>query len=257
MSASAAWPTRDLVGALSRAGWGVLDGRPMGGARGVLRALVDLLPYGSGEGSASVAQVADLAGLSTKWTRHCLRVLEGMGVIRHQIGHVKHGRPTPGRVMIVKRALVQILRHAQARIDARREQRRGDTRARLDRDGIDTWFPRRKRRNTLSFQVELSSTLPSQGEGTRRAVPAHVTSERTTDMPQQCVHNMPDINACALCRRTLAAKPNMDVRDMYAPPSDAPVVVPRGGWRALVRAAEARQRAESTNTSTDGMESLW
>ena len=264
MTATAAWPTRDLVGALARSGWGPLDGRPMGGARAVLRALVDLLPYGSGEGSVTVPQVADLAGLSAKWARRCLRVLADLGIITHQVGSVRHGVPTPGHARINKRALAALLPHAARRLTARRADRKGATTARLAAHGVRDWWPKRADpraprpgQNPLSFQVELTSTLTTPRGGTHHGAgstrPGSPREEQT--MIHGCVHGLPDITTCALCRRTLADNPRMDVRKLWRDQPDAPVVVPRGGWRAMVAAAAARDAAAAASTD-DGQEAL-
>ena len=74
-------------------------------------------------------------------------------------------------------------------------------------------------------------------------------------MAQPCKHRLPDINACALCRRELATNPTMDVRELYDSTPPAPThTLGRGGWRALVAAHERdeqrRAAAEAARTAT-------
>ena len=253
-AASASWPTRDLVGSLARAGWGPLDGRPMGGCRAVLRALVDLLPYGSGEGSATVGQVADLAGLSAKWTRRCLRVLDALGIITHRVGHVTAGQPKPGHVRINKRTLAGLVRGARSRLDERRRTRAAATRSRLDAAGLVTWFPPRTPRVTPSPVVVPCGTEfhppTSVGREPGRVFPPAPVANGS-DMTHTCIHRIPDANQCALCRRMLREDLTLDVRKLWQEQPDVPVVLPRGGWRALVRAHE-QQQTQTQTRNDDG-----
>lgn len=165
---TAAWSADRLRDALSRRGWGVLDGRANGGLRQALTALVALLPYESAEGHLTAAQVADAAGMSVKWTRHCMARLEGLGIITWSRGYLHQGRPRPGFVRIVKTRLAEIVRGLKGALDARRAQRRVDTHHRLATTLASTTIPPWKRRNRLSSRWELSSTLPTQGSTGRR-----------------------------------------------------------------------------------------
>lgn len=166
---TAAWSADRLRDALSRRGWGVLDGRAHGGVRQALTALVALLPYESAEGHLTAAQVADAAGMSVKWTRHCMARLEELGIITWSRGFLYQGRPRPGFVRIVKTRLAEIVRGLKDALDTRREQRRLDTHRRLETTLRARTIPPWKRRNPLSSRWELSSTLPTQGSTAHRA----------------------------------------------------------------------------------------
>lgn len=160
---TAAWPAPSLVGALCRAGWGDdLDGRAGGGVRQVLRALVDLLPHGSAAGKVTAAQVADAAGLSVRWTRNRLHVLEDLGLISWRRGGVVDGRPTAGWVRICKTALAALVRRTRGHLDTRRKARQAATRERFK--GLrNTRRLFTNNRTPLSVHAELSASLPFQG----------------------------------------------------------------------------------------------
>lgn len=166
---TAAWSADRLRDALSRRGWGELDGRANGGLRQVLTALVALLPYESAEGHVTAAQVADGAGMSVKWARHCMARLEDLGIITWSRGFLYQGRPRPGFVRIVKRRLAEIVRGLKDALDERRAQRRIDTHTRLETTLHATTIPPWRRRSRLSRRWELSSTLPTQGSTAPRA----------------------------------------------------------------------------------------
>jgi DNA-binding FadR family transcriptional regulator len=81
-------PTRDILTSLARAGWGEISGSEHKGTRAMLRALVDLLPYGSGEGLVTAPQLADVSGYSERWVRSRLSELEALGLILWRRGGV-------------------------------------------------------------------------------------------------------------------------------------------------------------------------
>lgn len=175
MSLNASWPLPRLLDALGRAGWADLDTGAAQGIRSTLRALSSLLPDGSALGNVTTAQVADAAGLSTRWTARCLRYLEAVGLISWTRGQIIAGRPTPGLIRVAKSVLVELIRKARGQIDDRRRERADETSRRiretlrrgtaLNRHTATTFKP--KPRETPSrVHVELRSTLPPIGEGT-------------------------------------------------------------------------------------------
>lgn len=197
MTATAAWDAPRLLDALSRRGWGDLDGRACGGLRSVLRALVALLPYESAEGRVTAAQVADAAGMSTKWARRCLAELEDRGLITWRRGYLKEGRPQSGWVRVSKAALAAMVRSLRDALDERRERRKAETRHRLATTlHSKTLPPWRKRHRPLSSRWELSSTLPTPKGST--AAGAYVPPPSQT-LPGIEVHTMA---ACAICGKS-------------------------------------------------------
>ena len=183
-------PVPALVTSLARAGWGDLAGREWQGVRTVLRALVDSLPHRSGEGFVTEPQVAQRAGLSLRWTRRCLHVLEDLGVIvQWRRGGVIAGRPAPSWLRLSKRLLVALIEAARPLREAANAARRAQTLARLA--GLAN--VRRKRR---SGHAALSADLPTpQGESPGDSPPP-------VDKSTPCEHGEPrGRRYCALCRR--------------------------------------------------------
>src|SRR5699024_151837 len=114
MTPTAHWPLSSLLRSLARAGWGELSGREWQGVRSVLRAVVDSVPDRAGEGHVTEPQVAQRAGLSLRWTRHCLHLLEDLGVIAQwRRGGIVAGRPAPSWLRLSKRALVALVEAAR------------------------------------------------------------------------------------------------------------------------------------------------
>lgn len=181
-SVTAGWPLPKLLAALARAGWADLDTGSAQGIRSTLRALCDLLPHKSALGQVTTNQVADAAGLSARWTARCLRYLEAVGLITWTRGQLLAGVPTPGVIKVNKRALVDLVRRARGQIDERVRARAAETSRRIRetlRKGTQLnrpakpsptpWYMRSQKpeqQNPLSERVELSSTLPPNGEET-------------------------------------------------------------------------------------------
>jgi DNA-binding Lrp family transcriptional regulator len=161
---TAAWPTPSLLTSLSRAGWGDMSGRSMQGVRSTLRGLADLLPHGSGEGLATACQIAETAGLSERWVRRCLHLLEDAGVIRWVRGGVNAGTPLPSWFRIEKRVLVELIALARPIANAARAIRATVTRERLARF---RWLPPRDRQTRRSVHAELSASPAPYREGPR------------------------------------------------------------------------------------------
>lgn len=246
MTARAA-PVRVLWGQLEGLEhWGVLDGRENRGVRDVLRVLCHA------QHSKAVVitgrQLAKRVGLSERWTRRCLHVLEALGIVRWTRGHIEKGRPRPGWITVRAGRLAQVVRHAREAARADRVEYRQQTNHRIRTTLRNhTVWPRKKRHNPLSDHAELSASLPLQGGKDAGAPPPAASSRSPLTAPgdpmQACVHDLPDINTCALCRRTLAANPEMDVRELYKR-SDERTGPPPAGWRARTRAL-TRQAAQA------------
>lgn len=187
------WPVPSLLRSLARAGWGDLSGREWQGVRSVLRALCDSLPDRSGEGHVTEPQIAQRAGLSLRWTRRCLHVLEDLGVVASwRRGGIVDGRPTPSWLRLSKRVLVALVDAARPIREAADVARRALTVARIA--GL------RNVRNRRSDHAALSARLHSPiGGGNDR------TSAGTVDN-SPCEHGEPrGPGSCALCRRGIAA----------------------------------------------------
>lgn len=110
---TAGWSLPSLVDALARAGWGVLHGRQGGAPRNLLRALAQVLPDRSATGLVSANQLADMSGLSSRWTRSTLAVLERAGIITWTRGGIIDGKPRPSLIRVSKRALASLVNHAR------------------------------------------------------------------------------------------------------------------------------------------------
>lgn len=174
-------PLPALVTSLKRAGWGDLAGREWGGVRACLDALVARLPHKSGEGTVTVQQIADAAGVSKRWAARCLEVLESMGVIRWQRGGAVEGQPKPSFIRVVKKQIVALIELARPRQDARDAERRTITRERIKhlryafgwhREGRRA-IESRERAASRRSHVEVAASLrPLRGEssGSRREV---------------------------------------------------------------------------------------
>lgn len=196
---TAALPLNTLVLQLGKAGWADLDTHHNSGLRKVLDALVKLLPHGSAAGKLTSAQVADVAALSVKWTRHCLAELEALGLIEWRRGSIIKGRPQPGYVRVVKTVLAALARKARGYLDDRRTARRTATHERLQQLRC-THINNNRSRNPLSVHAELTSPLPFLKGGTRTVPslkPRHQYPQGVDHMPTN-QHGTP----CITCGRT-------------------------------------------------------
>jgi len=194
-------PMPALVQSLANAGWGDLAGREFQGVRTVLVALMHSLPYKSAQGTVTEAQVAQRAGLSERWVRRCMHVLEDLGVIEHWTrGGVVAGRPTPSMLRLSKRAVVALIEAARPLREAANAARRRITQARI----AGLAYIRRNRR---SAHAELNADLPTptgeySGTPPRRSV---------KPPPAECPHGDPrglmsnGTPFCPFCRKEQAA----------------------------------------------------
>ncbi|MCI7688936.1 MAG: hypothetical protein MSQ68_00980 [Trueperella pyogenes] len=167
---TAYWPTPSLIRSLSRVGWGELSGREFQGVRSTLRALADLLPDKSGKGAATAYQISEASGLSERWTRRCLNVLEDMGIIKWDRGGVVDGRPAPSWFTIVKNALVVAIHKAREIATGRRLQHREKTASRLQtlKPRARVFNSRQSAGSRRSTHAELSASLrPPYGGGSK------------------------------------------------------------------------------------------
>ena len=221
MSAQVAAPVRVLWGQLEGLEhWGVLEGRAYRGVRDVLRVLCHA--QHSRAVVITARQLATRVGLSTRWTRRCLHVLEALGLVRWTRGHIEEGRPRPGWITVRAGRLAQVVTHAREAARAARAEHRKRTDARI-RSTVRqaTLWPRKTTRNPLSDQAELSASLPLwRGKGAEAPPSAsppgrrHPAERGDHGMHICAAHDIP-IDQCAICRRTLERSPGLDVKTLY------------------------------------------
>lgn len=191
-----------LLTSLAKAGWGDLAGREWQGVRTTLQALMNQLPFRSGEGITTAEQVAQAAGLSVRWVRRCLHVLEDLGLIIWHRGGVVSGQPAPSHFRIVKTVLVDLIRAARPLKDLADAARRTATKARLAALRRLYVGPQARKRRSAHAELD-ASPLPS-GEGTGGA--ERPTGPRPVDNSGPCDHGEPrGAHYCALCRRGIPA----------------------------------------------------
>lgn len=187
-------PTRDIMTSLARAGWGDLAGSEHKGTRAMLRALVDLLPYGSGEGLVTAPQLADVSGYSERWVRSRLQELESQGLILWRRGGVVAGKCVPSHIRIVKGAVLALIGMARSLKDAAVDARRAVTQRRVE--GLAFVVGKRRR---FSIRNSVQSSSPSRG-----SLPT--TSRGASSSASECAHGDPrGSHYCALCRRGIPA----------------------------------------------------
>ncbi|HWB38009.1 MAG TPA: hypothetical protein VHA75_18485 [Rugosimonospora sp.] len=185
MTLTAHAPTPALLRSLQRAGWGPLGGREWQGVRSTLGGLASLLPDRSGEGLATVPQIASTAGLGERWVRRCLGVLEDLGVITWTRGGIDEtGTPVPSGFRIAKRVLLDLIAQARPIRDAAVQAARSATAARL----AAARFLRRpgKRRRRSDHAALRAGSSPLTGEGASGSPP----TEEGMTMPK------PDVGYC-------------------------------------------------------------
>ncbi len=146
-------PAAVMVQSMARAGWGELGGNEWQGVRSTLTAVVTRIKGKRGYMDATVWQVSRSAGLSTRWTARCLRILEGLGIITWNRGVLQDGTPMAGFIQVNKPVLLRFVREAWAKGAAAWQARRAETRARL------ADLKRREQHNRRSHRVELSTPL--------------------------------------------------------------------------------------------------
>lgn len=212
--ATAGMPGPMLIGMLSHAGWGPLTGRRWQGVRSTLRALVDHLyktPSLSGRGTAY--QISVRTGLSKDWTRRCLWVLEGLGVITWNRGGVIDGKPTAGTFRVSKRALAALINLARPINDENTRRHRLETSKRLA-NLYKLCFRNRGKRLPSSDQEELGKdphTLKG-GECTHSTHRRSISPKKGKEMPAipsispdrlagvHCSHGFARPDRCPQCK---------------------------------------------------------
>jgi hypothetical protein len=157
---TAGQPLHVLIKNLERAGWGDLAGADLRGVRTVLGALCRMLPNGAG--TVTVEQIATTASYSTRWTRHCLTILEDLEIIEWKRGGIVEGNPSPSFMRIDKRAVAALVILARDLRDTALEQLRQLTRARIA--GLRALNIRTRHRKRRSLHMAARSDLPPTGE---------------------------------------------------------------------------------------------
>lgn len=203
---NASWPLPSLLRSLRKAGWGILAGYEYQAVRGVLLGLADCLPDLSARGRATVLQVQASAGVSERWTRRCLNVLEEMGVIEWKRGTIIAGAPTPSYFTINKKTLVHLILIARDELTRRLREHKNRYLARLQKLTNKT-LPR-YRRDKAGSQAELSTGLTTSNRGespskvsdspkksndnpTPKGTEMHIPTPPSPDprlMPRVCTH---------------------------------------------------------------------
>lgn len=215
---SAAWPLPSLMTSLANAGWGLLDGREYQGVRTTLHALEALLPHKSASGYGTVHQIAIRGGLSERWTRRCLHVLEDMGLVQWTRGTIVDGQPQPSRFRVVKSALVHLIRIARGEITRRLAEHKKKYLARLSRLRKVT-LPRHRRENAVEREALSADLTTHKGEAPQATAspvdnsPSRPRGDRTvatiprphdSNWPLYCPHqdtwHRPYIMTCTECR---------------------------------------------------------
>lgn len=160
-------PLLMIVTALARAGWGPeLATRDLGAFRTILFQLGVSLDPTSGTGLLTVEQLAARAGVSERWTRSRLQIMEELQLLEWHRGGIKDGAPVPSWFRLDKKRLCILLALARETRDEALEEIRAKFRARLATLRLKTqWFRGKKGQNRRSSHPELSSSLPLPGTG--------------------------------------------------------------------------------------------
>lgn len=206
---TAAWPTPNLLRSLARSGWGDLAGRQWQGVRTTLTALAHALPDKSAMGETTVHQLANNAGLSERWVRRCLHVLEDAGLIKWHRGNIENGRPRPSIIRICKRTLVALITKARPAKALREALIATATKERLAKLRTG-WIKNKNARFRRSNHAALSAGLHPLWGGTGAARAPE--SPKPVDNLASCEHGIPITKrtaagtpACPLCRTQISA----------------------------------------------------
>lgn len=177
-----------LIDRLARAGWGNLAGPEFRGVRVALAELTRMLDPRSGEGKATVYQLAERTGYTSRWTGRCLGVLEELELIEWHRGGVVDGKPVPSWFRVSKRALLILISIARDVGADRLAEQKAQTRERIARYRLVRTSRGRKRR---SSHVEVTTALLSIKE-----VPA----------PEEAREPMPEASRETVERRIAEAR---------------------------------------------------
>lgn len=165
--------TSTLVDMLEMRGWSALDAVERKGARAALRALVLSLPFGSGEGYATVGQVALRAGYASRhYVADMLADLEGIGLVSWRRGGVYYGAPVPSYFRVNKQMLADLVNASLERCQERLERMRVEVRRRLARYRHVRYLAAKKRqRPPLDFLGKQGRSRFPQGTVTAHPSP--------------------------------------------------------------------------------------
>lgn len=200
-------PAPALLTSFANAGWGELAGATWQGVRSVLDALVRSLPYKSAAGFTSAPQIAARAGLSERWVRRCLCLLEDLEIIRWSRGQVVDGQPTPSHIRINKARLVELIRLAWPAHSAKEARRRAATIDRIRAVKARYFKGKQHARVRVSVHAELSAspTTPKGWSSPQGATPRPVdnspANRKAVKMKIPCAHAV-DVRECHRCVST-------------------------------------------------------
>ncbi|MFT3877432.1 MAG: hypothetical protein QM708_13565 [Propioniciclava sp.] len=236
--------------------YGVLDGRQYRGVRDVLRCLVHL--QSDRAVIITARQLATRVGLSPRWTRRCLHILEALRLIRWTRGHIEAGRPRPGWIKVYAGQLARVVEDARRQARSARREHRTSTAHRIRHTVRNHTLWPRKTHRPLSDQGELSASLPLR-EGkedaappVRRRLPAvDIPPRKETAAMQVCIHDIPiprpgEVHPCPACRTILRRNPSRTAASLIREvPTGSTEVVAAGlaATRAALRAAQLTQDA--------------
>ncbi|MFT3876201.1 MAG: hypothetical protein QM708_07255 [Propioniciclava sp.] len=235
--------------------YGVLDGRQYRGVRDVLRCLVHL--QSDRAVVITARQLAQRVGLSTKWTRKCLHVLEAFRLIRWTRGHIEAGRPRPGWIKVYAGQLARVVEDARRQARTARREHRAATAHRIRHTVRNhTLWPRKTTHRPLPDQGELNSSLPlREGKedaappGRRRLPAVDIPPRKETTAMQVCIHDIPipppgEVHPCPACRTILRRNPARTAASLIREVPTGSTEVAAAGL-AATRAALRRARFES------------
>lgn len=178
-------PLPVLYQSLCRAGWGALAGREWQGVRSTLNALVQRM-RNSYTASADLTawQVAQSAGLSERWARRCLAILEDLGLIFWQRGVINAGKPMAGFITVRRFRLWALVQEAWARAGSEWAARRARTAARLANLKKPDAYIRRSRRAELNADpLSVKAAAPQQQ--LPESVNTHPSKDKEMRLPER------------------------------------------------------------------------
>lgn len=196
-------PTPALLTRLANAGWGELGGRSWQGVRSVLEAVARSLPYKSAAGMTSAPQIAARAGLSERWVRRCLTLLEELEIISWHRGMVIEGKPTPSHIRINKQRIVDLIKLAWPAHNAKEARRRRETLQRIRAVKARYFRGKQGKKQAGQVHAELSASPTHSNEwrhpnGVPHTVESSAKPTKETSMKIACAHNS-DCRDCHKC----------------------------------------------------------
>ena len=208
-------PLPTLLRRWARAGWGDLRGREWQGVRSTLSALASRLPDKSAAGLITVWDLSQAAGLSERWTRRCLTLLEDIGIITWHRGGLIAGRPCPSYIRVIKKSIVALILEARG-IHATREAQHNATTAERLRPWRGKTFKslRTSPRRSVHAELNASPHPPKGGSHSNTPTPSKGITQLSPKYPQippveklnqymlagSCQHGFESRSACPMCR---------------------------------------------------------